>query len=342
MKRTFVKAALSGLVLALILGFSGFGPAEAADKVYKVQASSQMPVSHPITKSMDLFCKLAKERSQGRLLIQHFPSGQLLTDKEVPKAISTGTVKIAQTYFAWWIGLVPKVFPYGGESYDDLEHYFRLYRGPLGKYQANLLEEKGNCKVVAPILYATTAGYILTKPARKLGDMKGMKVRISSKAIAAEVLALGGAPTVMSSADVYMALQRGAIEGAHSGLGSFYARKWYEVAKHVFIPRYLTTDFHIVANLTWYNSLPQDLQKIMMEAGQAASEACTKMVVAMEAKIRAGLKAKEVDIYRVPLAQYRAEFQPVIGPATRAMAVKQFGAELADQYDAWVRETRAK
>jgi C4-dicarboxylate-binding protein DctP len=339
MKTIIGKGILVGAVLCLALGVAGIHTVLAGEKV---QVPSQMPVGHPITKAMDMFCKAVTEKSNGRLVLESFPAGQLLTDKEIPKAISTGTTKIAQTYFAWWIGLVPGVFPYGGKSYDDLDHYMRLYRGPLGAYQEKLLAEKGHCKHIAPILYAVRAGYILTKPVKKLGDMKGMKIRISTKAIAAETMALGGVPTVMSSADVYMALQRGTIQGAHSGLGSFYARKWYEVAKYVFLPRYVTTDFNIVANLEWFNSLSPDLQQIIMDAGKESSAACTKMVVAMEDKIMAGLKGVGVDIYEVPKAVYDKEFAPITEPALKAAAVKELGQELADQYDAWVEQTRAK
>lgn len=341
MRKVVFKVALIVAVLSLVLATAGPGVARA-EEPQKIQVASQMPVGHPITQAMDLFCKTVTEKSKGRLELQSFPAGQLLTDKEVPKAISTGTTKMAQTYFAWWIGLVPEVFPYGGKSYDNLDHYFRLYRGPLYDYQKKLLAEKANCVVIAPILYAVRAGYILTNPVRLPGDMKGMKIRISSKALAAETMALGGVPTVMSSADVYMALQRGTIQGAHSGLGSFYARKWYEVAKHVFLPRYLTTDFQIVANKPWLDSLPQDLQQIIMEAGKEASDACTKMILAMEDKIMAGLKAKGVDIYEVSTEEYNKTFGPLIEPALKAAAVKELGQPLADQYDAWVEETRAK
>jgi len=320
----------------------GVGSAQAGDYVRKIQVPSQMPVGHPITKAMDLFCKTTTEHSNGRLELQSFPSGQLLRDKEVPKAIFNGTVKMAQTYFPWWAGLIPEIYPYGGKSYDDLAHYFRLYRGPLYDYQKKLLAEKANCVVIAPILYAARAGYILTKPVRRPGDMKGMKIRISSRALAAETRALGGVPTVMSSADVYMALQRGTIQGAHSGLGSFYARKWYEVAKYVFMPRYLTTDFQIVANKQWFDSLPPDLQRVIMDAGKEATEACTKMVLAMEDKIIAALKTKGVDIYEVSRDEYEKVFAPVIEPALRAAAVKRFGRKLVDQHDAWVEETKAR
>ncbi|MBW2559831.1 MAG: TRAP transporter substrate-binding protein [Deltaproteobacteria bacterium] len=329
------------LVLVAIVVVS-FLPACAGppEEVYEIRISSQMPIGHPISESVDLFCERAEEESNGRLVFHHFPAGQLLKDVEVPEAISTGTIEMAQTYFPWWSGVIPGIMPYGGKSYEDLDHYLRLSRGPLGEYQAELMEEQGNAKVIAPILYCASAGYILTRPVHSPGDMEGIKVRISSKAIAAEVTALGGAPVVMSSADVYMALQQATIDGAHSGITSFYARKWYEVAKYVFIPRFIVTDFYIVANLDWWNSLPSDLQQIMMDVGEEATEYCTQLVLAQEEEARQGLRAEGVEIYEVSPDEYEAVFAPILEPALRAAAVEDFGEELVAQYEAWVEETR--
>jgi TRAP-type C4-dicarboxylate transport system substrate-binding protein len=338
-----MKRARSILVLfALTLALTLAGPAAPAETTYTAQLASQMPVKHPITDSINLFCQRAKELSKGRLDFKHFPAGQLLTDQEVPDAISKGTIQMAQTYFPWWSGMIKNIYPYGGKSYDDLDHYFRLARGPLFEYQKKLLAEKGNCRVIAPILYAVKAGYLLNKPVKNLGEMRGMKIRVSSSALAAEVMALGGVPTVLSSADVYMGLQRKTIDGVHSGVTSFYTRKWYEVAKYVFLPRYLTTDFYIVANKAWFDGLPADLQQVMMKAGQEATAFCTKATLAMEDEVEKGLKAQGVQTYQVPLDVYKTQFAPVLEPASRAAAVKQFGEELVKQYEKWVDDTQAK
>jgi TRAP-type C4-dicarboxylate transport system substrate-binding protein len=342
MESIFGKSVMLSVVLSLVMCMLCPGAVQAGDEVQKIQVASQMPVGHPITKAVDLFCQRAKELSKGRLDLQHFPAGQLLTDQEVPEAISKGSIQMAQTYFPWWSGMIKTLPLYGGKNPDDLDHYFRLARGPLFEYQKKLLAEKGNCRVIAPILYTAKAGYLLNKPVKKLGDMKGMKIRISAKVVATEVQALGGVPTVLSAADIYMALQRKTIDGVHSGVTSFYARKWYEVAKYAFILDFGATDFYIVANKAWFDSLPADLQQVMMKAGQEATAFCTKATLAEEAKAEKDLKAHGVETYQVPLDVYKAQFAPVIEPAARADAVKQFGEELVKQYEKWVDDTRAK
>lgn len=327
-------------LLAISFLFTGCGPGEVDEGVYEVRISSQMPVGHHITEAVDLFCERAEELSEGRLEFHHFPAGQLLQDMEIPESISTGTIEMAQTYFAWWIGLCPDLNLYGGVFIDDLDHYYRVYEGPLGDYQEELMEEKGNCKVIAPILYTAEAGYIFTKPVYEPSDAEGMKIRTPSAAAKAEIEAMGAAAVVMSSADVYMALQQGTIDGALSGVTSFYARKFYEVAKYVLIFDLVTADFHIVANLDWWNSLPEDLQQAIIQAGEEATEYATVECLAAEEAARAALDTEGVEIYRVPQDEREDVWQPLMGPVRHDTAVDKFGEEIVAQYEAWVEEAR--
>lgn len=328
------------LIVLAMVAMTAIPPAMADATPQKIQVPSQMPVGHPVTKAMDQFCQTVNEESGGMLILSHFPSGQLLTDKEVPKAVAKGTVKIAQTFLPWWSGKIPDIFPYGGKQVESYDHYRRLMDGPLGKYVAGLLEKKGRTKLIAPLPYTITAGYITNRPVHKAGDMQGLKIRIPTKVLAAEVTALGGTPTVLSSADVYMAIQRGTIQGGASGLGSFYARKWYEVAKYVFILRPVPQDFHLVCNLKWFNGLSPDLQKLLMQAGKKAFLSCEKMAFALESRIRSELQTKGVTITEIPRDRYQTEFAPLVEPALKAFGVKEFGQQLADQWDKWVEETR--
>ncbi len=314
-------------------------------KTYRAQVSSQMPVKHPITMVMEHYVKTVNKKSNGRLKLAHFSSGQLLNDREVPNAINKGTVQMAQTFFVWWSGKVRDVFPYGGKQPLTQDHVLRLMNGPVEKHINAALDRtnaagKTNVKVIAPILYSINAGYILKKPVKNFGDMKGMKIRIPSRLNAAEVASLGGVPTVMSSADVYMSLQRNTIQGALSGLPSFYARKWYEGAKHILFLKPIPTNFHIVANLTWFNSLPKDLQEILMEVGKEVSAMSIKLTIGMESKIESMLAAKGAEIFKISPEEYKRSWAPTIEPALKKAAVKLVGQKIADNWDRWVEETK--
>jgi len=80
------------------------------------------------------------------------------------------------------------------------------------------------------------------------------------------VKALGAAPVMMSSSEVYMALQRGTIDGSVSGPTSLVKRKWFETAEYVTITNSAYSLWPIAINLEVWNKLPKDIQKVLLEA----------------------------------------------------------------------------
>lgn len=339
MKKRFLKFSFFPVTIVLLLAIGLNTPSFAGDKVQQLQVPSFMPVGSSNTKAMDLFCKLVNENSKGMLQLQHFPARQLMSDREVPQAILKGTVKIGLTYMVWWSGMIKDVFPYGGKQVHSFDHAMRFYRGPFERHVEQRVAQT-NAIVIAPLFSGFKAGYMVTKPVKKLGDMNGMKIRVPTKNLAAEVKALGGVPTVMSSGDVYISMQRNLIQGGITNLTSFVSRKWYEVAKYAFLLRPGPNNFHIVANKQWFENLPSDLQQVIMDAGKTASELNTKMVLEDEEKAYAILQKKGVKIYEVNSEEYYSDFAPVVEPALRKAAVEQFGEQLAAKWDNWVDSTR--
>jgi TRAP-type C4-dicarboxylate transport system substrate-binding protein len=63
-------------------------------------------------------------------------------------------------------------------------------------------------------------------------DFKGQKMRVNDDIIGATVTALTGAPVFLSAGEMYMALQRGTIDGMHTGISSMVERKLYEVCQN--------------------------------------------------------------------------------------------------------------
>jgi C4-dicarboxylate-binding protein DctP len=76
----------------------------------------------------------------------------------------------------------------------------------------------------------------------------------------------GARATVMSSADVYMALSRGTIDGANSGITSMISRKWYEAANYVQLLEELPSTLDIICNLKWWKSLTDEQRTIITES----------------------------------------------------------------------------
>jgi TRAP-type C4-dicarboxylate transport system substrate-binding protein len=112
---------------------------------------------------------------------------------------------------------------------------------------------------------------LTNKPIYKMADYRGLKLRSSGRSLSVAMESWGAKSVVMSSADVYMGIQRGTVDGANSGLTTFRSRKWFEVANHVQMLWELVASLDMIANLKWWNSLPPDLQRIIEESLRSAA-----------------------------------------------------------------------
>ncbi len=139
--------------------------------------------------------RLIQERSKGRMKIEIYPANQLFSDKDLPKALPSGAVDMAQVNMAMWAGLVPSLvveeMPF---FYKDRDHFFRAMISPGVR---SLLDKEFESKGVK-ILFWMDYGYMAVigkKPIKTLEDFKGKRIRGYSAKFPREILkALGGGP----------------------------------------------------------------------------------------------------------------------------------------------------
>ncbi len=85
-----------------------------------------------------------------------------------------------------------------------------------------------------------------------LADIKGKKVRTSSRTVAEFVEALGGTSVTMAFGEVVPALQNKVVDCAITGSMSGYSAKWYEVSTHlVALPINWNQQIHAVNQKAW-------------------------------------------------------------------------------------------
>ncbi len=99
---------------------------------------------------------------------------------------------------------------------------------------------------------------VTLKPVKTMEDLKGMKIRTIAGPSVDMLKALGAVPVVMPMPDVYMALQKGTLDGVMADWEPIQGFRFHEVAK------YVTTNtpfsyslFTLIMNKDKFNSLPR-------------------------------------------------------------------------------------
>ena len=90
------------LILVMVLVFSASISAKTSFRL-----SNQLPPSHHISKSLELFASKVDEYSQGKIEIKVFPSAQLFKDTEIVEAIQEGNIELGLVPVNKWSGMIP-------------------------------------------------------------------------------------------------------------------------------------------------------------------------------------------------------------------------------------------
>ncbi len=309
-------------LIALALGLTGLvshASAQGAKAEFLLRCAGTMPLDHYMTKTLEHYAKLIGERSKGRMKIEIYPANQLFADKDLPKALPSGAVDMAQVNMAMWSGLIPSVvveeLPF---FYKDRDHFFRAMISPGVR---NLLDkdfETKGAKVLFWMDYGYT-GLIGKKPIKRMEDFKGKRIRGYGE-ISTEILkALGGAPVFMSIGEVYLALQRGTIDGVLTSTCSVYERKFYEVVKYFTLIR--CGEFQnqpaVLVNVKKYNQLPADLQKLLVDTSKDAQDWGLDIALKGTDECLAKLKEGGMEVYYLPEQEKKRWAEATKGITTR-------------------------
>ena len=263
---TIASFLMAGLI------FSSPAQAAAVKKTYRLTFATQMPLGHLVSRSADFIVKRAADLSGGKIKIKHYAAGTLFTDKEIPEAVMTGGCSMGIATSSRWAGHAHAnhfwEIPFLFSNKKQVEAVADAVTPIIDKE----LNPKGG-KLLGFVYYGDADAIGNTKkPVKKPGDLKGLKLRSFSVIVSTAMEAAGGTPVVMSSAEVYTAIQRGTIDGGISGTTTFVVRKWMEVVKHVTIVRgmvcYPALPFTLAINKNVWDRMEPEAQKIMMQVAK--------------------------------------------------------------------------
>ena len=200
-----------------------------------------------------------EKRTGGKVAIKTFPGGTLLKAKAMMDGVIAGTADIGCLCMAYQPGrfivtnaiALPLGFPNATVASLTL----------WDLYAKQKPQEFAKVKVLTMFTCAP-ANIYAKKPVRNLEDLKGLELRASGGT--AQVLkALGATPVGMPQSQTPEALQKGVVQGAASSLETLMDFKYAEMCRYVTIFNGPVYPFAVVMNMDKWNSLPEDVQKVM-------------------------------------------------------------------------------
>jgi C4-dicarboxylate-binding protein DctP len=318
MQRSRKSTVLVIVLAAAVLGASGAGVAWAKTEF---RLSNQLPPSHHISKGLVVFAGKVKEYSKGAVEVKIFDSAQLFKDTEIVEGLQEGLIESGLVPVNKWSGMIPAAdvfeMPFVFQDLTSIKKFIDAGAGEL-------LDKEFQKRAVKTLLWVDY-GYIQffnnKRPLTKPDDFMGLKMRTFSSGDADTLKALGAAPTVMSSSEMYMALQRGTVDGATTGMPAAVSRKVHEVQKYMTEANYTTAQFVVQANLKWWEKLPQDQRQAILKAGKDAEAWIRGAIAQSEDEAEKVIQKAGVQIHKLT-PEARPVFVKATEPVRQTFAAK--------------------
>jgi C4-dicarboxylate-binding protein DctP len=264
---------------ALLMSASAF----AADVTMRI--SLQLPMKSHLGQNLQLFKKEVEAKSNGSIEVQIYDSAQLYKDKEVPAAVGSGAIEAGVASLTRYVGDVPAVDIFYQPFLFNSEEKIRkavakgsTIRGPIDE----AIEGTGS----TVLWWQAYGGAIMLSkggPIANPDDMKGKKVRVFGKTLGQFVEATGGAATLVSGSEQYLAYQRGTVDAGMTGVSGVKSRKLYEVMDTITVTNHADIEFIVVVNSNWWNKLTNGQRKIIADAAGVAEEHVRNYIAKIEA-----------------------------------------------------------
>lgn len=314
MKKCFI------LSVVVVLALSLFAlTASAADK-YVIKIANVTAPEHPLHVGFEKMASIMNEKSGGRIEATAYPSGQLGNLRAISEGLQLGTIEIGTQSPGGLASFMPLLgvleLPY---LYRDNQHVYNTVDGEIGQELNELFREKTGIRILGywMNLYRNTTNS--KKAIVKPEDFKGLKIRVpETKTVMDTIAALGASPVPMPFGDVYTSLQQGVIDGQENPLSIIWASKLYEVQKYLSLTGHIYSPVVIMISDQFYNSLPEDLQKIVVDAFEEVRPEVRKMVEDQEQELLENLKNKGMEINEVDKSEFAEYMGSIYDEFTKA------------------------
>ena len=277
------------------------------------------------------------ERSQGRLYVDFRPLAQLGGEKDVISKLKLGAVQgmmsssVAAANVSDKLGIVN--LPFVVDSFDKLDKF---------RNTPELWNEFRDAALPQGIMVVDVTGYgpygwNTTTPVRSIAEAKTVNFRIAEAPVNTDIYKAWGLKfTVMPWPDVDQALQTGVITALDHTLTVCNITKKCEIAKYFTQIDYAQGLFVHLINKKWFDKLPADLQKVLIDTIVEESAATRELTRKQHDEQVAKAKEKGVTFYRLSDADLKTL-------ATQSEPVYQaWGEKIGADYLARVRKQLAQ
>lgn len=310
-RRSFLKTATVASA-ALAAGSAGFYSENTRAADFNLKFGNNLPLIHPMNVRAREAAKRIKAASDGKVVLQVFPSSQLGGDTDMIAQARSGAIDfyagppviLGTLISAAQISAV-------GFAFKNYDQVWEAMDGELGAHIRAEIAKSDDLFAFEKIwdngFRVTTTS---TKPIATPADLVGMKLRVPPSPIIMSMFrSFAAAPASINFAEVYSALQTRIVEGQENPLTLIHSAKLYEVQKYCSLTNHMWDGFWILGNKANFARLPAEVQALVTLHMNEAGINMRADLRALQGTVAAELRTKGLIISEVTPEPFRQKLR---------------------------------
>ncbi len=265
---------------------------------YTLRFNHVLTEQDPYQESFLNWADRVAKRTDGDLVIDVYHSAQLGVEEDIIEQMRQGA-NIGQNSDAARLGnFVKELAVMNGPFFiGDLDEVQQLIDSPTVQKWSKQLEDEYNIKILS---FAYVQGYrhlLANKKGHSPEEVKGFAIRTAPAPIWMEsIRALGVTPVSLPYGEMYTGIQTKVVDGAELSYVAAYNTKLYEVVDYLMETGHIYQMNFSIVGKDWFDSLPEDYQKILIEEADIAGFEVSKKIEMMANDAKEKIKSNGVEI----------------------------------------------
>ncbi|MEM6767850.1 MAG: TRAP transporter substrate-binding protein [Bacteroidota bacterium] len=305
-----MRKAIIFLLLLSVLA----GPAcqQAEEEAFVFKVSLFVNEQDTWFQAFTYFDTILRERSEGRIRLEIYPSEQLAKEIESIRLIQAGVIDmtVSGSLLSNWIEIA---------TFCELPFFLKndkeqaeFIQGSVGKeIEQAMLKKMG----LRPVTYFIRGPRHLTsnKPIQSPEDLEGLIVRVPNvPSFVTAWAAMGAKPTPMAFSEVFTSLQQGTIDAQENPLSLIYQAGFSEVQQYVNRTEHVMSWSYPIIGEEQFQRLPEELQLIFLEAAEDMQKYERQLFEENESRLEGLLKEKGMTFIEVDKSAFADKCEDAI------------------------------
>ena len=274
MRRKWSLLLMLILAAALSAGCSS-GKSVSDEEVIVLEFGHFQNPGHALYIAPEEFKELVEQRTDGRVIINIYPASQLGSAREMMEQVSMGALDITMADASDWGSTfdIPELGVFNLPFLSkDLDSQSEIIRTIVPEEVPKMLEGS-RLSLLMTYSNGIRQPLIKSRPITSLEDIKGLKMRTPETKLYVDLWNALGASTVTSAwSEAYTLLQQGVADAVEADDVGLVSQNLQEVGSYMSNIGHLGQAYMVLINEEKWNSIPADLQEIIMECAAENQE----------------------------------------------------------------------